>query len=367
MSDERAAFLSWARSAKRDFAALPEIVGDARVVGLGESWHAVHEFLQLRFAIARILVEKLGFRTLLLEGSLAHADGFDRFVRGAAGWPVCSSLWNNAETEEFLSWLRHYNATSDQPVRIFGLDIGISMMEDIADPARILAGLGNNATARRILDSFRGLPPGEQHVLHYAKIPAADCQELLRFAQDAVARTTTGRDAHRARILLRGVEMYEAAAQSPTALHTVRDRALAENVRYFLADEAKAIIFGRNAHVAHQPWLLNGDRIPSIGTEINRCDYLVVATTFGRGEFDPPHPSGTGRIPDADPDGIDLAMDEVDASPYLLDIRTATGSWITAPRNVRSTPNFGWQQEYVLPSAFDVLLHVPAISSARPI
>lgn len=44
-----------------DLEPLKEIVGDARVVGIGESAHRVHEPYQLRHRLLRFLVSELGF------------------------------------------------------------------------------------------------------------------------------------------------------------------------------------------------------------------------------------------------------------------------------------------------------------------
>jgi hypothetical protein len=50
-----------------DLAPLREIVGAARIVGIGESTHWIHEFYQIRHRLTRFLIEKLGFTAVVME------------------------------------------------------------------------------------------------------------------------------------------------------------------------------------------------------------------------------------------------------------------------------------------------------------
>src|SRR5215472_7727229 len=98
--DGRSAFVSWARQSARplsvtdpapddaDLAVLADIVGDARVVGIGESWHRTHELLSLKSRLARYLVERLGFTAIVFTGSLPGSNRIDAYVAGADGDPA---------------------------------------------------------------------------------------------------------------------------------------------------------------------------------------------------------------------------------------------------------------------------------------
>jgi len=50
-----------------DLRALDPMIGDARVVGLGEATHSSHDFFALKDRVFRHLVEEKGFRTFALE------------------------------------------------------------------------------------------------------------------------------------------------------------------------------------------------------------------------------------------------------------------------------------------------------------
>ena len=51
-----------------DLAPVLPLVGNARVVALGDATHGTHEFFTLHNRLAKYLIEHAGFRTVALEG-----------------------------------------------------------------------------------------------------------------------------------------------------------------------------------------------------------------------------------------------------------------------------------------------------------
>lgn len=65
-----------------DLAPLAEIVGSARVVGLGESSHHVREFYQMRHRMLRFLVERCGFTVFAAEAPFTEGGLLDDWLGG---------------------------------------------------------------------------------------------------------------------------------------------------------------------------------------------------------------------------------------------------------------------------------------------
>jgi erythromycin esterase-like protein len=66
-----------------DYDALLELIGDARLVLLGEASHGTHEFYRERARITRRLIEERGFTAVAVEGDWPDADRVSRYVKGA--------------------------------------------------------------------------------------------------------------------------------------------------------------------------------------------------------------------------------------------------------------------------------------------
>ena len=81
--------------------ALEEIVGDARVVLIGESSHGTHEFYEARAEITKWLIEKKGFCAVAAEADWPDAYRVNRYVRG---------LGDDASAEEALRGFERFPA-----------------------------------------------------------------------------------------------------------------------------------------------------------------------------------------------------------------------------------------------------------------
>jgi len=65
--------------AARDYDALLESIGNARIVLLGEASHGTHEFYRARADISQRLIEELGFRAVAVEADWPDAYRVNHF------------------------------------------------------------------------------------------------------------------------------------------------------------------------------------------------------------------------------------------------------------------------------------------------
>lgn len=111
-----------------DLAPFAAAIGDAPVVGLGESVHTSEGFLELRSRLIRYLVAERGFRAVAIESPHTAAEIVDRYVATCDGAPEDAllgvfSVWASASTRDLLVWLCQYNeAHPDDPVIFAGFD-----------------------------------------------------------------------------------------------------------------------------------------------------------------------------------------------------------------------------------------------------
>lgn len=119
-----------------DFDPLLELVGDARVVLLGEASHGTHEFYRVRAAITKRLILERGFTAVAVEADWPDAYRVNRFVRGVGSDTDATEaldgfhrfpqwMWRNADVLDFVGWLRAANEArpADTRVGFYGLDL----------------------------------------------------------------------------------------------------------------------------------------------------------------------------------------------------------------------------------------------------
>src|SRR5436305_9799739 len=69
----------------RAYGPLMELVGDARIVLIGEARHGTHEFYRERALITTRLIRGFGFSFVAVEGDWPECNEVNRYTRGDAG------------------------------------------------------------------------------------------------------------------------------------------------------------------------------------------------------------------------------------------------------------------------------------------
>ncbi|MGW5642579.1 erythromycin esterase family protein [Saccharopolyspora sp. NPDC003752] len=110
-----------------DLEPLRDVIGGARVVGIGESTHHAAEFYRMRHRLLRFLVERCGFTAYVFEAPFTEAHVIDDWVRGGPGDVAAVStagtalgLGDHPEMHAHLSWMRRHNERAEQPLRFVG-------------------------------------------------------------------------------------------------------------------------------------------------------------------------------------------------------------------------------------------------------
>ena len=117
---------------------LDELIGDARIVLIGESSHGTQEFYEARAEITKWLIGHKGFNAVAAEADWPDAYRVNRYVRGLGGDSSAEEalqgferfpawMWRNVVVRDFAQWLRWHNqrcATDGaRQTGFYGLDL----------------------------------------------------------------------------------------------------------------------------------------------------------------------------------------------------------------------------------------------------
>ncbi|NUR87956.1 MAG: erythromycin esterase family protein, partial [Nonomuraea sp.] len=171
-----------------DLEPLRELVGDARVVAVGENSHFIAEFSLLRRRILRFLAERCGFTVLAFEYGFSEAFALDAWARGQGADGDLAALLAGTipvGVEEPLRWIRAHNAGAATPVRFAGIDIpaaGGSLLPALEPVAAYLREVDTEALAAlqeamRIAGSFAGASAASAAPA-WTRLPAAEQDAL---------------------------------------------------------------------------------------------------------------------------------------------------------------------------------------------
>ncbi|HEY2502987.1 MAG TPA: erythromycin esterase family protein [Mycobacterium sp.] len=117
---------------------LEELIGEARVVLIGESSHGTHEFYEARADITKWLIDEKGFCAVAAEADWPDAYRVNRYVRGLgedksadealSGFERFPAwMWRNTVVRDFVDWLRARNrrqeSNGQRQAGFYGLDL----------------------------------------------------------------------------------------------------------------------------------------------------------------------------------------------------------------------------------------------------
>jgi len=379
------------------------VVGDARIVALGEATHGTREFFLLKHRLVEFLVAELGFNVFAIEANWPESEVVNEYVLTGKGDPAAALAglrfwtWDTEEVLALIEWMRSWNARQGQvrPVRFAGIDAqfpsrAVSRIRAYlraVDPA-FQGAIASTLEQIEVLERFgeHGDDDTERHLSEATRELGARLRAEQSLYTARSSPEEWRRASHHARILSQIDELRHAA--DDTIQFTVRDRAMADNVNYLLHDgkpETKVIVWAHNGHVTRDSRGLFDPDVMTMGrmlSERHGDRYLAVGFAFGTGSFQAivDADSDTAKLDDVHVgtprDGcFDAVLMVAARTPgFLLDMRQQAGElteWLHREQLSRETGAVFLSEEdmhaRVIPAArYDVLAFVRHTTRARP-
>jgi erythromycin esterase len=279
-------------NAVADLRPLKDLVGQRRVVALGESTHGAHEPLALRNHLFQLMVAESGFTAIALETGFSESKAIQRYIDGGPG-DACKLVrqqmtWGFGGFPENLAlveWMRAYNAdpAHGRKLRFYGIDLSGAgdgafprarrAVDDVLDTLAtrdteaakvfrldlepILTRFSSSRYSELSAEERRKLMHGLDHLTHALKarrdgLPSGNNAELVELSW-ALQSVEVARQLERM-FALSPVESGSGPGIPPEAWRAMeaRDLGMAENVRWALQAEGlngKLLVFAHNNHV----------------------------------------------------------------------------------------------------------------------
>jgi erythromycin esterase-like protein len=112
-----------------DMAPLGNIVGNARIVELGEATHGTREFFQMKHRMVEYLATQKGFTIFSIEANMPEAYRLNDFVLNGIGDPkqllkgMYFWTWDTEEVLDMILWMREFNRSGKGRIEFTGFDM----------------------------------------------------------------------------------------------------------------------------------------------------------------------------------------------------------------------------------------------------
>ncbi|HYV13146.1 MAG TPA: erythromycin esterase family protein [Pyrinomonadaceae bacterium] len=112
-----------------DMQPLNKIIGNARIVSLGEATHGTREFFQLKHRMLEFLATEMGFTIFSIEANMPEAYRLNDYVLNGEGDPakllkgMYFWTWDTQEVLAMIQWMREFNKSGKGRVQFTGFDM----------------------------------------------------------------------------------------------------------------------------------------------------------------------------------------------------------------------------------------------------
>ncbi len=352
-----------------DLEPLRAMIGDARIVSLGEGQHGSAEPLEFRNRLFRFLVEEMGFTAIALESGVTAGFSANDYVQGGPGdaeavarGGITSGLGGFPQQAALLRWMRGYNSNPahQRKITFYGMDIaGAAADPDSALEIALSYLDGVDPTAAGALRErlrpdlphlrINRMRDDPDHYTHLAlprrdAVTAAIADLVARFEvkEGAYIAATSPRRyaiAYRAAVAARYADDYlrqypvgwtPADVASGMNAVAVADRAKTDNIEWILRQlgpEGRLLIFSHFGHAAPTPVTIQFQgrtvALPPMMGEYLKRRYGPRLVTIGH-LLARDAGSCAGEQPPAAPTSIQGQLARASTAPaFLLDLRGA--------------------------------------------
>ena len=331
-----------ARHGFADLQPLRNVIGDARIVSLGEGTHGTREFFQMKHRLLEFLATEMGFTHFAIEANMPEAYRVNEYVLTGVGDPaellegMYFWTWNTREVLDMILWMRELNASGRGPVQFTGFDMQFSGVAAPiaraflvkADPDSVPAADSAFAKALAAEQTRRVTPQTLAEVRAvFEHMTARRASYLAGFPKEEVEWAIQN-----ARIVLQNVESIAGI--------TSRDESMAANVEWILDNApagSKIVLWAHNGHVNKRE-----GRMGSYLAERYGGDMYVLGFTFGEGRYNAVGPAGLTShqaFPPA-PGTLETFLGSAGLPRFILDLNNlgedAPGNWLKKRRGMRS-------------------------------
>jgi erythromycin esterase-like protein len=404
----------------REYEPLLDLIGDARVVMLGEASHGTHEFYRERRRITRQLIEERGFTLVAVEAdwpdayrvnqwvrgesedssALEALDGFDRFPR----W-----MWRNRDVLEFIADLREHNdavSRPEQKVGFYGLDL-YSLYKSMEVVLRYLEKIDPEAArrARYRYSCFEDFGEDTQAYGYAAGFGlTTSCEQgavqqlldLQRLRQEQARHDGTKSDdelfyvEQNARLVKDAEEYYRTMFRGRVSSWNLRDRHMAETLDALIGHfdrkglRAKAVVWEHNSHIGDASATSMGDEgewnVGQLARERYGSDAVLVGFSTYAGTVtaadDWEQPPRRMRVRRALPESYEALFHTLSVPDFFMSLRekavtdTLPGPLLERAIGVVYRPKTERQSHYFaarLPEQFDAILHFDQTTAVEPL
>lgn len=354
-----------------DLLILNRLIGNSKIVGLGESTHGSSEVYQMKYRISKYLIADKNFNVFSLEANMPESFLMNQYIQEKKGNPkdilkgMYFWLWQTEETLNFVEWLKKYNENHDSKVFFDGFDMQYA--KGAIDQIRKTY-QENQLPEQEINDLETALKQNNRGFRTYSKKGQKIISEyLFLIKQKGISIKNPDEK-------LRFLQNVDIIRQYIQLNFIRRDKFMAENVKWLKENylNSKVIVSAHNYHIAK----LNSDRMGYWINETYADDFVNFGFAFYEGTYSASIDGkiGTYNSEQACPGTLEYKLNSLNIPIFILDLKAIRkdnnklGNWILKDILFRKTGSGTDKNEFLktnVANSFDYLIFINKSTNSK--
>ncbi|MBO9152092.1 erythromycin esterase family protein [Chitinophaga sp. GCM10012297] len=371
-----------------DLAPVGEMIGDARIVSLGEPTHGTSEAFRMKHRLLEYLVKEKGFDIFSIEANMPECRAINDYVLHGDGDPkklldtMYFWTWNTQEVLDMITWMRAYNAGNPKKMVQF---TGFDMQFPGVAATELKAFLAAFAPAQQALGDSIAAQSGalmRKRQTKRAGYEAPELQQSLaalkQFFKNSRQRLTAEVGGEKFAWAMHHIAVIEQFAQlaAENTFGSARDSSMAENVDWLVKryPGSKLVLWAHNGHVSKAANAMGGYLEKMYGKQMVVMGFAAAEGTYTA--IIPGQAIFSNNVLSAPPDGsFEWYGRNSGLGNFVLDLRKENlkdpgAAWLLEKRGIRRIgavmmqPKFQFSQT-LLPNDFDAVIYLDKTTASQ--
>jgi len=352
-----------------DLLILSKLVGNAKVVALGEVSHGSSEIFKMKHRIIKYLAEKENFDIFSIEACMPESYKVSEYTVEGKGDPkglikgMYFWTWRTEEVLGMVEWMRQFNNKTTR-ITFTGFD-----MQSFSGAIKELENcFSNDSDKQKVITELKGVLENVQAnstgkrktVIKWSqsKVISQKLSDIKKFIADSKFEK---RKSDWLRQNVRIIEQYLDFG------YATRDKFMAENILWIKNQnpDSKIVIWAHNFHISKN----QANNMGKYLSDSLKDDYLSIGFAFYKGSYTAIGKKGLSTYPaqEAPPGTYEYYFNSMNEPIFILDLRTIKkekseySKWLLDKANFRATGAVKMGHEFFktnLTDDFDIIVFI---------
>lgn len=375
-----------------DLQPLKSMIGEARIVGLGENTHGSKEVFMMKHRLVEFLVTEMGFNIFAIEANMPEAYKLNNYIlnhdfvtdnqydsksllKGMYFW-----TWNTQEVLDMVNWMKQFNMRGNAQIQFTGFDMqyymgalqNISDYSNLSDPDLKLKIDTISSLFEKLKQKGAKAIESKEEIAEI-KNECNDIQTYLIKNKDKIIQksdSTNYKWLHQNATIL--IQCLELAGKGNSGSF-LRDESMATNVRWILENNpnSKIILWAHNGHITKRVHQMGyyldkeyGNKYYNIGFLSNSGKYTAVNSS---------RLNSNNILESGKPGSFEFEFHRTETPYFYFDFSKVTddepeGLWLKSKFDYRSIGAVAYSDQFyptVISKHFNAIIYIDSTSATK--